>query len=153
MRIFWRERMKAVIVTGVPGSGKTYERMTNQELASLPFVDIADVYRDIPDISWDAAVSAMLVKAEKLFLEGASTVVLEGIFLPGTPSRKLLEHELEDMRVDAEFILAHRSYMACRKGVIRSSEGKYETEKRLHLLDVYFDRAEALAEENGGYDN
>ena len=144
--------MKAVVLCGVPGSGKTYERLTNRELASLPFVDVAGVYKDIPDISWDVAVMAMLVKAGKLFQSGANTVVLEGMFLPGTPSRELLERELESMRIDAEFILKHQSYWACRECIIRSSEG-YEMRKRQEILDLYWDRAEALVEENSGDDN
>ena len=89
--------MKAIVMTGVPGAGKTRYRESN--LSHLPHVDIKDIYDAVGDISWDAAVMAMLVKAGKLFQDGASTVVLEGIFLPGTPSRELLECELRDMRI------------------------------------------------------
>lgn len=136
--------MRCIVMTGVPGAGKTFHRELH--LSHLPHVDIKDVYDAVGDISWDAAVLAMLVKAAKLFVHGASEVVLEGMFLPGTPSRKLLERELESMRIDATFILKHQSYWVCRECIIRSSEG-YEQRTRLEILDLYWDRAEALAEE------
>ena len=142
--------MKAIVMTGVPGAGKTRYRESN--LSHLPHVDIKDIYDAVGDISWDAAVMAMLVKAGKLFQDGASTVVLEGVFLPGTPSRELLERELRDMRIDTRFILVHLSYWACDENIVRSSEG-YERAKRREILDKYWDMAEALARGEHGDDN
>lgn len=137
--------MKAIVICGVPGAGKTWARESNPGLTGLPFVDISGVYDDVPDISWDAAVLAITARAGKLFLKGdCGTVVLEGIFLPETPSRQLLERELKSMRLDTEFIQVHRRYWECREGILSDGEN---VKKRLELLDLYFERAQRCYKE------
>lgn len=130
--------MKCIVLVGVPGAGKTYFR--ENTLGHLPFVDIADVYEDNPGISWNAAVKAMVVKAGKLLIANGGTVVLEGMFLPGTPSRALLENELDAMLIDKIFISFHRPYKVCEEGILAS--GGNQT--RLKILRLYWDRAEAI---------
>ena len=85
---------KVIILTGVSGVGKTYARTTDPELRDLPYVDIADVYREFPEFHWDQAIRACLKRVRKA-LERHETIVIEGYFLPGTRTRQWLLGDLK----------------------------------------------------------
>jgi hypothetical protein len=45
-----KPKPKMYLLTGLPGSGKTYRRLNDPDLKTLPFIDIADMYRQQPGI-------------------------------------------------------------------------------------------------------
>lgn len=84
------------VMSGLPGSGKTYTRTHDPKLRRLPFVDIEDVYRDYEErfpefgaLDWHSALLKLLGIAHEI-LQQKKAVVIEGIFWPGSPSRKVL---------------------------------------------------------------
>lgn len=93
--------MKAIVLSGVSGVGKTYARQTTPELKHLPHVDIADVYRAFPEMDWRMATHALLKRA-RAQLEHTGAVVLEGYFLPGSRSRRLVVGALRAAGVEVE---------------------------------------------------
>ena len=69
--------MKTLIVlSGLPGSGKTHTRLTDPDLRDLPAFDIADIYQEA--------------------LTEHDVVIIEGCFMPDSPS---LEQVRQSARV------------------------------------------------------
>lgn len=93
--------MKTVIVlAGLPGSGKTHLRLTDPELSGLLFADIADIYKEAREqygfvMEWDLATETLIRRYWEI-LHQNDTVVVEGVFMPGSPSRQML---MNDARV------------------------------------------------------
>ena len=85
---------RAIILSGVSGTGKTHGRLNDPALKDLPYVDVADFYREFPELDRASATAAVCRKAREL-LEAHDTVV-EGYYLPGSTTRNWL---LNDMRV------------------------------------------------------
>lgn len=97
-------KKKVTVLCGVSGSGKTYQRTIHPALKDLPFVDIADVYKEFPEFDWFLATAAAC-KRVCVLLQQNDHVVLEGYFLPNTTSRKLVAAEMTVAGANAEFIL------------------------------------------------
>ena len=85
---------RAIILSGVSGTGKTYTRTTAPELKDLPHLDIAEVYREFPEFDWSEALGCLLKRARKM-LQEHDTIVIEGYFLPGSTTRKMLVDDLK----------------------------------------------------------
>lgn len=87
-----RNRMarKCIVLYGHSGGGKTYERMTNPELQKLPYVDLFDVVLDMKKIQQNTFGSMMSEFGRRIKCIAADTIVLEGHFFPGSPSRAWL---------------------------------------------------------------
>jgi predicted kinase len=87
---------KMLVLCGISGTGKTHARTTDPTLSSLPFVDIADVYKESDyKIDWEDATTELIRRARRLLAQN-EVVVVEGYFLPRTPSRSML---IQDSRV------------------------------------------------------
>lgn len=97
-------RKKVTVLCGVSGSGKTHRRTTDPDLKGLPYVDIADVYKEFPEFDSFVA-TAVVCKRVRSLLQKTDHVVIEGYFLPGTPSRRKIANEMQVAGADAEFIL------------------------------------------------
>lgn len=97
-------RKQVTILCGVSGSGKTHRRTTDPGLRDLPYVDIADVYREFPEFDSYVA-TAVVCKRALALLRQTWHIVIEGYFLPGTPSRQQLADEMRVAGVDTKFIL------------------------------------------------
>ena len=131
-----------ILLSGVSGVGKTYLRQ-NSYLSDFPAVDIADVYDDLPSANWSEAVSALTAKVKKL-LDDHDTVVVEGYFLPGTESRKMLGHQLWGYSGQEYFL--HAPYDICAQ---RIRDSGHDVERRLELLDARWQYARNV-HQNGG---
>lgn len=79
-----------IVLSGVSGTGKTRWRTEHPDFKNIPYVDIADIYKSIPNIPRGAAVvCAMWIRiASKL--ETHDTVIAEGYFLRESESRAVL---------------------------------------------------------------
>lgn len=126
----WESPKRVIILCGVSGVGKTHARLHDPELVDLPYVDIADVYRDLPYASARVATEALINKVLKLLKEHDS-VVVEGYFLPDTPSRSLLITRL-DRFAQVLFRLMVEEIEVCRLRVIGSGE---DVDLRLEILN------------------
>lgn len=127
---------RITVLSGVSGTGKTYHR--THELAHLPFVDIADVYRENPFIERGAmATCALWDRAEKL-LEENDEIVIEGYFLKGSESRRWLVSLAHRSYVEVEIINFWAPLDTCeariRGQVLRGDCSPYEGEMRISLL-------------------
>jgi hypothetical protein len=60
---------RAIILSGVSGTGKTYTRTTAPELKDLPHLDIAEVYREFPELDWSEALGCLLKRARKMLVD------------------------------------------------------------------------------------
>jgi predicted kinase len=94
---------KAIVPSGVSGTGKTYARLHDPALKDLPYVDIADIFREFPEFDWHDALYALL-KRIRLLLQKHDVVVVEGYFLPGTTSRNIL---IDDLKVAGAKVEIH----------------------------------------------
>lgn len=79
------------VLCGFSGTGKTYYR--SHYFPNEPYVDVADVYKAKPLISWQSATVLAARQAAEL-LEDHPHVYIEGYYLPGTPSREILTRTL-----------------------------------------------------------
>lgn len=121
-----------IILAGVSGSGKTRTRLT--EYPECPYVDIAEVYKEIPWAGWYEATVAVATKVRKL--AGDKPVIVEGYFLPGSASLKLLKQNISGMRAD--YRLLHAPKEVCMQRVIESG---IDVEIRLDLIDRKWEEA------------
>ena len=121
---------RVIVLCGVSGVGKTHARLHDPELASLPFVDIADVYRDLDWAESYGATAALATKTCRL-LRDHGCVVVEGYFLPGSLTRNLLGHNFGPGTM-LEFRLMVEPIEVCRERVISSGENVVS---RLKTLD------------------
>ena len=146
-------KKKAIVLCGVSGVGKThYREDPENHISHLPAMDIAEVYRahraDFPDypLDWQSATEQLLKMVDLAFelMEGMSswsppyTVVIEGYFLPGTPSRRMLVRGLRIMGVEIEFKELWAPYDVCLERLqaqLDSGEGSAaEIRGRMDLL-------------------
>ena len=140
---------QAIVLSGISGTGKT--RYRESHLAEFPYVDISDVYKDVPGISWDAAVSAVATRALKLFQEH-DTVVIEGYFLKGTPSRLQLIHELRVGGVRVKIINMLEPSLGIIEKRLRDS-GRPDWKQKLNIAtSVISKRQEDFKLEQGSVD-
>lgn len=127
-----------VLLSGVSGTGKTWLRTRHTQLSQLPCVDIADIYDDLPDADWWQATNALIAKTHKL-LKDHPTVLVEGYFLPGTESRKMLANSFLGHQSQEIFLHASRDVCAQR---IRDSG--HDVKRRLELLDARWEYANRI---------
>ena len=114
---------KVIVLSGIPGCGKTWSRENSPELSALPFIDIADIYRiheekfpGYEPLDWCTA-TLKLLRLVREILPQKNVVVVEGCFLEGSPSRKLLQ---EDARVGGhtlEFVDIVADPEVCRQRI------------------------------------
>ena len=79
-----------IVLSGLPGSGKTHTRLTDPDLRDLPAFDIADIYQEALDkyqleLDWYMATSELLRAAVQALTEH-DVVIIEGCFMPDSPS-------------------------------------------------------------------
>jgi len=112
-----------IVLAGLSGVGKTYRRTTDPALKDLPYVDIADIYRDNPGgIPPRDAFSMLINEAFGYINDGAEAVVLEAYFKPGSFQRKSLEYYAEGSSVQVEYIDLTASVALCKERIL--SQGK-----------------------------
>ena len=128
---------KVIILSGVSGTGKTHARLTLPELKDLPFVDIADIYREWPEFDWQDAVVCLCKRVRKLLAEH-DTVVAEGYFQKRSHSLRMLENDLSVLGVKSEVWVFWEPLGVCEQRLIRQwKHGEYDavrTRKRMDLL-------------------
>lgn len=110
-------RKKVTVLCGVSGSGKTHRRTTDPDLQRLPYVDIADVYKDFPEFDWSVATS-VACRRVCVLLQQNDHVVLEGYYLPNTPSRAIVINSMRVAGIDAEFILLTVTAAAAQQRIL-----------------------------------
>ena len=121
---------RVIVLCGVSGVGKTHARLHDPELASLPFVDIADVYRDLDWAESYQVTLALATKTRKLLREH-DCVVVEGYFIPGSLTRNMLDHNF-GLDTTLEYRLMVEPIEVCRERVISSGE---DVDLRLEILN------------------
>ena len=97
--------MKQVLVLGgVSGVGKTTLRKTMMgEHPSTPVIDAMDIYQETPELSWKDRFAVMVERLDEA-LSDHDVVVLEGYFLPDSPTLKLLLLTLEQLDVAPQYV-------------------------------------------------
>ena len=78
-----------VCLSGVSGTGKTHWRTTQESYKDLPQFDVADIHDEQPVGLGAPAVYALWNKLKPL-LDTEPVIVIEGYFLPGSESRRVL---------------------------------------------------------------
>ena len=113
---------KFIVLCGVSGVGKSYRRTTDPDLKDLPFVDIADIYRDNPGMQPRQAFSMMLNEAFGLINDGKETVVLEAYFKPKSYQREGLEYYCDSADIQIEYIELVAPVAECKKRIQAQAE-------------------------------
>ena len=128
---------RAIILSGVSGTGKTYARLNAPELKDLPHLDIADVYREFEEFDWYEAFWA-LAKRVREALEAHDTVVIEGYFLPGSTTRRWLLADLQVAGAKADIRYFWAPFEVCQERIRaqweRGEIGDQECRRRIELL-------------------
>jgi len=128
---------RAIVLCGTSGSGKTHARTTDPELRDLPCVDIADAYRRDPGCDWLDAAFYVLKQVRRL-LRRHDVVVVEGYFLPGTTTRKMLVDDLKVTGAQAEFRWFWAPIEVCEQRISdqweRGEISAAECRRRIELL-------------------
>ena len=112
---------RAIVLCGVSGTGKTHARLNDPALKNLPYADVADFYREFPELDWASATAAVCRKAREL-LEEHDTIVIEGYYLPGSTTRNWL---LNDMQV-AGAVVEIREFWAPLETCIERISAQWE---------------------------
>jgi len=123
------------VLYGVPGAGKTH--LYKEKYNNFPLCDISSIYEQQPGINWHDATYIVAQKAIACDNEVGGAVI-EGLFLPGTPSRILLERKLNGHKV--EWIQVHAPYETCRQRIIVRKQANEEV--CLAILQIYYKAAE-----------
>lgn len=121
------------VLYGVPGSGKSH--LYEQEYSYAVHCDVADVYAASPGVHWSLAATTVCREAIR-----HDSAVIEGLFLPGTPSRQLLDRVL--LNYDVEYIHVHAPLEVCRQRILDRKQDNEEI--CLKILSAYWNRAEEL---------
>jgi predicted kinase len=129
---------RITVLCGVSGSGKTHYREAC--FPNVPHVDIADEYKRMPTISYITATYNVAANALELLAAREPHVVIEGYFLPHSPSRDMLRDVLarggQDMR-RIEFILLWTLQDTCEARIRRQYfAGEIDTEDRDTRIDM-----------------
>ena len=123
---------RVIIMSGLPGSGKTWKRENTPALAGLAHLDIADVYTSLPHSSWSEVMSAFIVSLHKLLRE-SDTVVVEGLFLAESTTRAWLLREIRSIGAVVEEFYMNTPVETCRERVLLQNNSRQGV--RLRLLD------------------
>ena len=118
-------KKRVTILCGVSGSGKTHRRTTDPDLKHLPCVDIADVYREYPVFD-SLTATAVVCKRARVLLRKTDHVVIEGYFLPGTPSLRQLLDEMVVAGIDTRLIVLTVTTAAAQQRIL-DQYGRGET--------------------------
>lgn len=97
--------MKITIVAGLPGVGKTKYR--TEHLAGVPFLDMADLRKQVEGVGYESWRESMHLLFNKLFNEqqmGTPHLVVEGIFEPESASLKWLMGYCADHKIDIAIV-------------------------------------------------
>jgi predicted kinase len=124
---------KVFALSGLPGSGKTHLRTTNEKLKDLPCVDIKDFYTN-KDISWALALNMLLNEVNTLLLNH-DEIVIEALFMRGSAQRKWLEWEASKQGFKVEYSELDTPPDECRRRIMNGREE--EIDVRLRILDSY----------------
>jgi len=101
------KKKRVIVLCGVSGVGKTWKRTNDWELRGLPFVDVKDIYRQyevedqIPN--WESVTDDAIDEVKALLAENQQ-VVLEGYFLRGSGSRRMVFANLQRDESQVDFI-------------------------------------------------
>jgi len=95
---------RVTILAGVSGSGKSNLRLTWSEISELPLVDLHELRDEEPGLTWEEYHIRAHSRLAELF-ETEDHVVIEGYFLPGSPSLKMLLEFLWEKQVMPSYIL------------------------------------------------
>ena len=130
---------RAIVLCGVSGTGKTHARLNDPELKGLPHFDIADVYREFPEFDWPTALAALCKRLRGAF-QNHPAVVVEGYFLPGTPSRRILDADLRVAGASVEYRYFWAPFEVCQERIAaqweRGEIPDAECRRRIELLKL-----------------
>ena len=114
---------KVIVLTGVSGVGKTHARLNDPELKDLPCVDIADIYQEHPEFDWSDALYTLLQRLRFMLREQEDeAIVVEGYFLPGSPSRRKLVNDMKVAGAQVEFRELWEPFETCALRISRQWE-------------------------------
>jgi len=112
---------KFICLCGVSGVGKSHRRTTDPALKDLPFVDIADIYRENPGIQPREAFGMLMNEAHALITQdGHQTVVLEAYFKKGSFQRQVIEYYADG--VEIEYIELAAPVETCKERIRKQGE-------------------------------
>jgi predicted kinase len=112
---------KVIVLTGVSGVGKTHTRLNDPELKDLPCVDIADIYQEHPEFDWSDALYTLLQRT-RLLLQKHKIIVVEGYFLPNSPSSRQLVNDMKVAGARVEFREFWEPFEVCQGRIARQFE-------------------------------
>ena len=128
---------KVIVLAGVSGTGKTHARTHDPELKDLPHVDIADIYEEFPEFGWYEALYALLKRA-RLLLQKHDVIVVEGYFLDGSTSRRILVNDMKVAGATIKFREFWAPFQVCALRITQQWErGEItapECRRRIELL-------------------
>jgi hypothetical protein len=114
---------RITVLCGVSGVGKTHYRQDPENhISHLPCVDIAEIRNRVPFADWGQLTVIVAASVPK---SAAGHVVIEGYFLPDTPSRALLEDELGGYEIENVFL--HASQETCERRLLLAAYRGYIT--------------------------
>ena len=127
--------MRITVLCGISGVGKTHYREHN--LPDVPYLDIADIYDEIylhePLVTRSAIISmAHATLAERIWEaanKGIPHLVVEGYFLPGSPSRDKLSGVARVLGADIEFILLEAPVDECQRRILAQWDALTQEER------------------------
>jgi predicted kinase len=140
--------MKTIIaVAGLPGSGKTTRKNSDPILKGLPFIDVADVYAELPGISSQDAFGELLRQVSET-LETSDAVVIEASLAHGHWQRSLLEGFCQVKKIKLEYIELVVDPKVCLERVMRQYDEVYlkaeSDDERLRLNNYFGGRVRIL---------
>ena len=128
---------RAIVLAGVSGVGKTHTRLNDPQLRDLPHLDIADVYRQFPELDWMEAFWA-LVKRVREALKDHPAVVIEGYLLPNSTTRRFLLNDMKVAGVQVEVRDLRAPFEVCQERIAAQYErgeiSTVECRRRIELL-------------------
>lgn len=95
---------QCLILGGVSGVGKTTLRKALMgDNPSTPVIDALSIYQDTPELTWKDRFAIMIERLDEA-LEHNDIVVVEGYFLPDSPTLALLLQTLEQLDVVPQYV-------------------------------------------------
>jgi predicted kinase len=127
---------RVLVLCGVSGTGKTHYR--KKVLPEYPYVDIADVYKEIPFIQRGTPAVVHLWDRVRKLLQENELVVVEGYFLKGSESRTTIMYYAYRDGVRVKFMNFWAPKDVCeeriRGQILRDEVSKVEGEERIEMM-------------------
>jgi predicted kinase len=131
--------MKQIIaLCGISGVGKTHRRTTDPKLKDLPFADVANVYREYPEIQSRLAFQIFLDNIEALMEAGNEQIVVEASF--SQRQRDWLGYIAEKHDYEVEYIELEAPVEECIRRVkaqFESFKSEKHSREELETMERY----------------